>query len=197
MITDNLPFLPTQGSREGKCSSLEGKQSKMRGGNSKQWRGDGTGRGCFIFLYWGSYPQTFSPHAGLHSKSPPQRPNPGLRLDVPSSQQAIIPPDGSDNNNHKTSNNPVDLNRKWVTAPKEGVPAGDGRQHEGLLGNPSLTGFLGPAFDRKSGWGCCWLEPAGSKMGSCFQGTEISGGKYVPVCIFDWDSSPVYLLTGK
>lgn len=34
-------------------------------------------------------------------------------------------------------------------------------------------------------------------MGSCFQGTEISGGKYVPFCIFDWDGSPVYLLTGK
>lgn len=114
------------------------------------------------------------PTEGLHSKSPAKRPNPGLRLDVPSSQQVHLP-DGSDNNKHRTSNNPVGLNRMWVTAPKEDVPARDRRQQEGLVGNPSLQArwalpLTGVAAGVADGW---------SKIENgvtCFQGPESSGG---------------------
>lgn len=89
------------------------------------------------------------------------------------------------------------LNKMFTRSPhEEEVPAG-GREHgEGLLVEPSLTGLLGPhvpagAAEVAVGWR---FSRAGI---GCFQGAHSSGEKYIPICVFHWDSSPVYLLTGE
>lgn len=120
----------------------------------------GEGGISFTFI-GGSYPEIYSTRGGSPFQASCEETQSCLGLDLPSSQHVTIPPHGSENK-CETSNNPVGLNRRWVTAfikvssrrpHTQDDPARGGSNTEGSRGILPLL-----AFDKRGCWGCCWLE---------------------------------------
>lgn len=158
----------------------------------------GEGGVSFTFI-GGSYPEIYSTRGGSPFQASCEETQSCLGLDLPSSQHVTIPPHGSENK-CETSNNPVGLNRRWVTA---FIKVSSRRPHtqddpaRGVATRraPGESFPYWPLTRGAAGGAAGWSDIQNGI--TCFQGTESSGGKYVLICVFAWDGVPIPLLGGK